>query len=444
MKSTSTAFALGGLGGNNAHGAGFLAAAQELQRQRRQGTRPDPHGDGIVGAVDAEAARRRERLGILPELEFISCTSGAIASVVTYLKGEDVREATERGIAAVDAANLLPRNALTDPLRPFGTMFFTGVPGVFGPWVQAFAHHLAERVTGFVNPKSPHYGAAPTTIDEFADLWLPARAFVPKRPQEFFDDAARVLADADHAHGVGVAFNSFDPKTGIEQLYVNAAGLAQIKNHYDENADYGRAHGHTIYQPVTPDAVRNALWLFYYGFPADKLGPDRYVDGAYARSIILNELTNAKRIYAVKPVNNRWLGRLPQNQFEISDMQTEFWMEASYREQYRLIETINDLKAAGRLQDPVRAPQPDGRGKITGAAQDAKADDRRLERVKAKEYAGLELIPVEIAMQRGYFTYFVENREVFQDSYGQSLRLLLERDENDAHRPDRATVLVPA
>jgi hypothetical protein len=447
MTSTSTAFALGGLGGNNAHGAGFLAAAQELQRQRGQAAHPEQSGDGIVGAAnaDADAPRRRARLGILPELEFISCTSGAIASVVTYLKGEDVREATERGIAAVDAVNLMPRNALADTWRPFGIMLFTGVPGVFGPWAQAFARHLAERVAGFVNPKGPYYGAVPTTIDEFADLWLPARAFVPERPQEFFDEAARVLADTDHAHGVGVAFNSFDPKTGIEQLYVNAAGLAQIKKHYDENADYGRAHGHTIYQPVTPDAVRNALWLFFYGFPADKLGPDRYVDGAYARSIILNELTAAERIYAVKPVNDRWLGRLPQNQFEVSDMQTEFWMEASYREQYRLIETINDLQAAGRLQDPAPAPQSDGHGKTAGAAQGAAMADRRLQRVKAKKYTRLDLIPVEIAMQRGYFTYFVENREVFQDAYGQSLRLLLEHGEDDAHRPpDRAAILVSA
>ena len=75
-----------------------------------------------------------------------------------------------------------------------------------------------------------------------------------------------------------MAFNSFDPTTGIEQLYVSAAGLA--------------------------------------------------------------------RIYAVKPVNDRWLGRLPQNQFEVSDMQTEFWMEASYREQFRLIQIIK--RPAGR------------------------------------------------------------------------------------------------
>ena len=75
---------------------------------------------------------------------------------------------------------------------------------MFGPWVQAFARRLAERVTGFVDPKSRYYGAVATTTDEFADLWLPAPAFVPERPQEFFDEAARVLADADRAHGVRV------------------------------------------------------------------------------------------------------------------------------------------------------------------------------------------------------------------------------------------------
>jgi hypothetical protein len=91
--------------------------------------------------------------------------------------------------------------------------------------------------------------------------------------------------------------------------------------------------------------------------------------------------------------------------------------------------TINDLQAAGRLNDPVPVPQSDGRGKTAAAAE-------RVKPIKARKYAGLDLIPVEIAMQRGYFTYFVENREeVFEDAYGQSLRLLLERDENDAHRP---------
>ncbi len=43
-------------------------------------------------------------------------------------------------------------------------------------------------------------------------------------------------------------------------------------------------------------------------------------------------------------------------------MQTEFWIwiEASYREQYRLIETINDLKSAGRLASKPKEQRDNG------------------------------------------------------------------------------------
>ena len=418
-----TAIALAGLGGNNAHGAGFLAAAQELQRLRQESFT----SDALVrfAALNDERARRRMNRGILPELEFISCTSGTIASVLTYLEGKDVREETEGAIAALERATWLPRNAYTDPWRSILVTLFTGVPNVFGPWAEAFAAHMTQRAIGFFDRTSPYYGAVPTTYDEFADLWLPARAFVPKRPETFFDKAAEVLNSTEH--GVGVAFNSFDPQTGLEQLYVNAMGMDLIRRHHDGDAQYGRAHGRTVYHRITSDGVRNALWLFYYGFPATHLGPDRYVDGAYARSIILNELTGAERIYAVKPINDRWLGRLPQNLFEVADMQTEFWMEASYREQYRLIETINDLKSAGRLDSKPKEQRDSG--------QVAEMEsESRLGRVREKKYENVELIPVEIANQRGFFTYFVEDREVFRDAYGQSLRLMMERDEEDELR----------
>ena len=62
-----TAFAISGLGGNNAYGAGFLAAVQEATSRQ-----------GIT-------------TGLHPGLEMISCTSGAIASTATYLRGGDLR-----------------------------------------------------------------------------------------------------------------------------------------------------------------------------------------------------------------------------------------------------------------------------------------------------------------------------------------------------------------
>jgi hypothetical protein len=112
---------------------------------------------------------------------------------------------------------------------------FTGVPNVFGPWAEAFSAHLTQRAIGFFDRTSPYCGAVPTSHDEFADLWLPARAFVPKRPKAFFDKAAEILNSSEH--GVGVAFNSFDPQTGLEQLYVNAMGMDLIGKHHDKVAE---------------------------------------------------------------------------------------------------------------------------------------------------------------------------------------------------------------
>jgi hypothetical protein len=416
-----TAFALAGLGGNNAHGAGFLSAAQTLQRQREESGRAASPGGGhpAPGRMSAQEQERARR-HILPELEFVSCTSGAIATVLTYLRGDDVRADTERRIEAVLRASRLPRSAWADDWRGLVVPLLTGVPGVFGPWVEAYRRHLWRRLRGFVDPRSPFFGAVPTTPEELYDLWLPAATFVPKLPESFFAEAAEVFTDA--RTGVGVAFNSFDPATGIEQLYVNDAALHRIAEHYDPLCDYGRTHRHTVYRPITADAVRAALWLIGYGFADDRLNPQELVDGAYARSIVLNELTGAERIYAVKPVNDRWLGRLPQNAFEVADMQTEFWWESSYREQSRLIETINELHAAGRLAAPQAA-----------RAADAATTDR-IEAVRTRPYRHVELIPVEIETQRGFFRYFVEDLEVFRDAYGQSLRLLTGKDEGDELR----------
>ncbi len=424
-RSRSTAFALAGLGGNNAHGAGFLAAAQQLQRQRQQAVRTSPDGRTSGPSTDVSVqCRAREARLILPELEFISCTSGAIASTVAYLQGHDVREEMEARIEAIERVGWLPRNAWTDPWRGVVVALLTGVPGVFGPWIQAYGQHWRKRLAGFINPGSPWFGAVPTTLHEFLDLWFPARTVVPRLPREFFGEAAEVFTDP--GHGVGVAFNSFDPNTGIEQLYVNDAALHRIADHHDRRADYGRTHRGTIYRPITSEAVRAALWLFGYGFPDGGLGPNQEVDGAYARSIILNELTSVDRIYAVKPTSERWIGRLPHNSFEVQDMQTEFWWEASYREQARLIETINDLQAAGRLRCPASGTSSVDAGPIAAKAP------ARINAVRAKDYRPLEFIPVEIGMQRGFLTYFVEDREVFNEAYGRSLRLLSRRDEQDA------------
>jgi hypothetical protein len=401
MSGVRTAFALAGLGGNNAYGAGFLAAAQQVQRQRND----EAGGD----TVQAERVRR----GILPEVEFISCTSGAIATTATYLRGGDLHLELEERIAAVERSVGLPRTPWAAPWMAPAVALFTGVPGVFGPAVRAFSEHLQQRMSGFYDQRSGSYGVIPSTLDELLDLWLPARAFVPLLSDGFFEQTAATLNDP--AHGVGVALNSFQPKTGVEHLYVNEAGMRLIHDHHNRKAAYGRSHGRTVYQPITPQGLRAALWLFYYGFPPGGAAENQHVDGAYCRSIILDELTFADRIYAVKPINHRWIGRMPQNLLEVQDMQTELWMSVSYREQARLIDTINKLYETGRLAPPTEIAAAEPAEPVEPAAE--------------KRYHLIDLVPVEIGLQRGFFTYFVEDRTVFEEAYAQAMDELLSREE---------------
>jgi hypothetical protein len=365
-----TTFAISGLGGNNAYGAGFLAAVQEA------------------------TGRRGVTTGLYPGLEMISCTSGAIASTATYLSGGDLRAQVKAGINAVDRATWLPRDAWADPLRQSLITGVTGLPGVFGSYTKAVAEHLWAESMALVTTGRPMF----PTPEKVIDMFLPARMFIPERPQEQFAAWARTFNEAE----IGIAFNSYDPAMGQEYLYVNDAGLDKIRGHHDCQARYGGERKRSIYRPITSEGLQEALWLFWYGFDA----PEQHVDGCYARSIILNELTFAEQIYAVKPINDRWIGPLPKNMFDVLDMQTELWMGTSYRLQRHQIDLINHLIADGRLGPPTDA----------------------LPATRRKNYHPVELVPIEIETQRGFFTYFVEEMDVFDAAYHQTLQQLTEGD----------------
>jgi len=120
----STAFALAGLGGFDAHGAGFLAAAKAW--------------------------------GIQPEL--VTATSGQILVLADWLRGaDDLR------------ASLISPSRDGNPVAQLQTMLF-GYPGVFKPaYQQAFARFASL----------PNFRQNP--IEIFADRFLPAQQYVPDR-----------------------------------------------------------------------------------------------------------------------------------------------------------------------------------------------------------------------------------------------------------------------
>lgn len=286
------AFALGGLAGGNAFGAGFLAAARQLD------IRPSA----------------------------ISCTSGMIVWAAHYLAGHDLRDTLREHLAQMPKA---PEGAL-----PFSNqwMLAKGLPGVFRPATSEYW----ERWAGL----SPL--AAPK---QWADLLLPAQTWVPTRSPEFFEWIAQTLAAAD----IPVMLNAFCPPTGQEILFINPAACEHLAVDWDTQTPTLR------YLPITAEGVEASLHLYSYGYERTYFGLN-LVDGAYHRQFILNELCDLAPtarpdvLWVVRPQNSRWIGDMPTNYFEQRDMETEIGMNSSYSMQVARITLINRLLREGKLR----------------------------------------------------------------------------------------------
>jgi hypothetical protein len=298
------AFALAGLGGFNAHGAGFLAAAAKWK--------------------------------LKPEL--VTATSGQILIVADWLSGvTDLR------------ASLVSPSREGNPFASLETAFF-GYPGVFRP---AYWEAMA-RMASF-----PDFGKGPFT--NFADRVLPAQEFVPTRTEADLQAIADKLNDSD----TGVIFNSYDPKQGRGFLYGNDAARAalpiqkKIRNVHAEQVRQCRVKRDLRYvsdvslehviHPITVGAVKSALWLSLYGFHHI---PGGQMDGAYYRSCIISELHDFDRVLVARPLANGWYDRLPANWFEVQDWQCEMWFSVGYKAEVDAMRRINDLIEAGTLNDP--------------------------------------------------------------------------------------------
>ena len=167
MAGTRSAFALAGLGGFNAHGAGFLQAARDNE--------------------------------IEPDL--VTATSGQIVVLAAYLKG------------AKDLKKGLIDKALED--NPFAQLQIAllGYPGVFEPAV-------AEAVARILTP--PYFGVG---IDFFTNRFLPAQLYKPTRTAETIKE----LADTFNKSHIGAIFNAYNPTTGEGILFGNNAACERMK-----------------------------------------------------------------------------------------------------------------------------------------------------------------------------------------------------------------------
>lgn len=337
------AFALGGLAGNNAFGAGFLEAA------RVQGLTPS----------------------------MISCTSGQIAWVYQYLQCQ--REGVSlRALLDEEIAKVQPTGNMDVDMA---SVALWGRPGVFRPAYLEYARDLLgnslqawQRVLA---------GGGHTFLLQEALQTLPGRVLVPLFPDAFFKE----ISDAFNSSSIGIAFNSYNPLEGFEYVHLNPAARdlltqkSQRKNAYDKGQP-SRHRERTTYDDITPETVRDGLWIYQYGFD-QKQGC--YLDGAYYRQIMLGELVYATDIFVARPISYRWIGPLPTSQIGIEDLKTEVGFNGTYAGERHQIYLVNALVERGDLSP--------------------------------EKYHHIALHEIEIAQQRGFMDYIFENADVFEEAF---------------------------
>jgi len=290
---TRSAIAVGGLAGNNAHGAGFL-----------------------------EALRRS---GKVPQI--VSCTSGQILHVAEWLKGTDLQVYFENAMKQTQPfgewtdANLIYKqiSAGTQVIRPSVFEFPTDVIANVGRSVSR----------AFTDPA--HF----SLLRELCNV-QPARSLVPAFPPDFYSDIAKVVDKSD----VGVIFNAYDIEGGREYVYINGAARSLTGKSLGRH----QTRSWIEYRPVTAETVEQALYLYQYGFN----GNTKTVDGAYVRDVILSEIPSEHneidRIAAVRPQPDNWLGEVPQSNVELQSLQTQVAFNATYigeRERIRLMNRLS-------------------------------------------------------------------------------------------------------
>ena len=335
------AFAVGGLGGNNCHGAGFLQAALDT--------------------------------GIKPQL--ISFTSGQVLWVSRYLAA--MADSSPNSILRKQLAEDI--EALESFHQPDFDLLFLGLFGKRGAIRPARHEVLLDVIKNMTrsfermieNPRHIFF------MKEFMST-LPARQIVMDFSDEFFQAMSDVF---NGCSDIGLVFNSFDPSQGMEIVHLNdrAKEILEIKagdKASDKAGDQSSYRTRTLYKDIKPQYVRDALWIYQYGFEDNSM-----LDGAFYRQIILSEVAPARTIFVARPINYKWLGSMPNCMVEVEDMKLEMAFNGSYQGERDKLMLINRLIADGILS--------------------------------GTKYHKIELQEIEPETQESFFDYIFENLDVF-------------------------------
>ena len=292
------AFALGGLAGNNAQGAGFLAAA-----------------------LDAKMTPAA-----------LTCTSGQIYWTYLYLsalknerKGDFLEEKMNEYLAQTEPFPSRDANLWRMALLGKPGMMRLATPecaaDILRNSVVAASKAAAEWPTGFF-------------LKTVSEIW-PERTAICEFPESFFEDVADAFNDAGE-RDIAIAFNAYNPKKGREVVHMNGRAFDLLGKRPGDK--HGAYRSRTSYEEITGQSVRDGLWIYQYGVAGHE-----GLDGCYFRQTMLSEAALMPTIFVCRPINYKWLGELPTSYIEGEDLKTEVFMNAAYQGERDKIVLINKL-----------------------------------------------------------------------------------------------------
>ena len=344
------AFALGGLAGNNAHGAGFLQAAL------------DNHVEPVI----------------------ISCTSGQIRWVARYLQAKQ-SESNQPILANFLSKELFSLKKTGEINTDVALLGLLGKKDTFQPSYLYFFPDLLRNIReNFSNLMS---GKGLLFVKQVLSL-IPARTLMPETDHQLYETMSELFNNTS----IGITFNAYNPVKGIEYVFLNQAARqllwdSTLPNKYQDD-DHNPYRPYRHYKDITPQAIKEALWLYQYGFTQDEAISEKVVDGVYFRDVMLAELSPADIIFSVRPINQRWLGtKLPTNYLELEDLKTVVSFNSCYAAERSQIEIINSL-----------------------------LDKNLLTPTQGKGYHRITVVDLEIQIQRDYFDYILESQTVFDQA----------------------------
>jgi hypothetical protein len=288
-------FALGGLGGFNAYGVGFLQAARQLK--------------------------------VTPDI--LTCTSGMVAWAARWLDDEDLEPLI---LEKCEQDTKFP------PSLGWLNMLSVALLGSSGIARSALPEYLARLLTPLTTREE--------LSEQLLDRLLPAQVWAPVRRHEDLEHIARVLNKST----VPVAFNTVHLKSGRPYLHINPAAKEFLEV---TDEQMGQVGGPRKYTPISTETVGGALWLYFYGFDnaaQQRLNPLGLVDGAYNRQFIISELHKCNRIYTARALNTKWLDHPPRDYFDNEVFKDWLWVNSAYTAEVAGMETINQLIEEGTLK----------------------------------------------------------------------------------------------